>query len=153
MPLIKGKDLPAKRAHFCGDILKPYPIGTEGDLNHWVIVSRTLADDEKWCSQSHMHPDMTEYWFILEGTGQITVGNETYDVEPGDLVITPPFKPHTVRGDITFLCTMAKYNKDGKTYGGKAPVICTDEPYRDEPEKRPKAWEYLEIDPNAPPPE
>lgn len=150
MPLIKGKDLKGERSHFCGDILKPYPLPPDGDLSHWVIVSRTLADDEKWCSQSHMHPDMTEYWFILEGKGQITVGDETYDIEPGDLVITPPLKPHGIRGDIVLLCTMAKYNKNGVTHGGKAPVICTDAPYRDEPEKRPKVWEYFELDPSAP---
>ena len=151
MPLIKGKDLKAERSYGCGNMIKIYPIGPDEDLADWIVASRTKADDEKWYTQSHMHLDVTEYWFVLEGKGEIKVGDETYSVEPGDLVITPPLKPHSFHGDITILCIAAKYNKEGKTHGGKVPTICTDAPYRDEPEKQPKPWEYFELDANAPP--
>lgn len=147
MSLIKAKDAKDMVAP-CGAPMKVYPIGPDQDLCSWSVFWPTQAEveDEKWHSQSHMHPDKTEYWFVLEGKGQITVGDETYDVEPGDLVITPPLKPHSFRGGITVLCTMAKYNKDGKTYGNKVPMVWTDPPYGDEPEKQPKQWEYMELE-------
>lgn len=147
MPLIKGKDVKAERDPACGSMAKVYPVGGPyQDLCSWVTVTRTLAEDEKWRYQSHMHPDMTEYWFVLDGKGQVTVGTETYDVEPGDLVITPPLTPHSASGDVTILGVIAKYNKDGKTYGGKIPIVPTEAPYRDDPEKLPKPWKYYEIE-------
>ena len=73
MPLIKGKDIKPERSHFCGAMLKSYPIGPDQDLLGWIIVSTKVADEGKWCMQSHMHLDMTEYWFVLEGSGQIFV--------------------------------------------------------------------------------
>lgn len=146
MPLYKGKDVKVERSPFCGCMLGFYPIGDDQDLMDICVVSRTQEDDEKWYSQSHMHLDMTEYWFILEGEGQIVVGDETYDVEPGDLIVTPPLKPHSMHGNLKLLCFMAKYNKDGITHGNKCPMICTDVPYRDEPEKRPRPWVLFGVD-------
>ena len=107
MPLIKGRDIREKRVP-AGCMAKWYPIGPENDLLDWLVVRRTLDMDEKWEAQLHSQPDFDEYWFVLKGKGQMTCGDETYDVEPGDLLITPPGVPHKVRGDITFICCLAK---------------------------------------------
>jgi mannose-6-phosphate isomerase-like protein (cupin superfamily) len=105
-----------------------YPIGDDQDLKDIYGVSRTWEDDEKWYSQSHMHLDMTEYCFILEGGRQIVVGDETYGVRPGDLIVTPPLKPHSMAGNLKLLCFTANSIKTGLIHGDQCPMICADAP-------------------------
>jgi len=144
MPLYKKKDLnPDFRSWWCGCMVNMYDIGPDHDLCDWAYFSP--YQDEAEPAQAHMHPDMEEYWFVLEGKGKIIEGNKVYDVEAGDLVITPPLTPHKAEGNLRILCTMAKYNKHGRTYEGKIPMVCTDKPYRKNPEKQPEPWEYFEL--------
>jgi mannose-6-phosphate isomerase-like protein (cupin superfamily) len=44
-----------------------------------------------------MHPDVEEVYYILEGKGEILVGEETRLVGPGQLVYIPPQQLHTIR--------------------------------------------------------
>ncbi len=44
----------------------------------------------------HKHDDEEHYWFILEGSGRAVVGEEEFEVEPGDLIITPPGILHRI---------------------------------------------------------
>src|SRR6476659_9507595 len=44
------------------------------------------------------HPPEQVY-FILEGSGLMTVGNETQRVGPGDCVFIPPDQPHGLEND------------------------------------------------------
>lgn len=102
--------------------------------------------DKKWEAQLHSHPNYEEYWFVIEGKGQITIGDEVYNVEPGDLVITPRGVPHKVKGDIIFICCAGKHNVEGKPFGTKAQYVAHDEPYRDNLEDRPLVGICLEED-------
>jgi mannose-6-phosphate isomerase-like protein (cupin superfamily) len=45
----------------------------------------------------HMHPDVEEVYYILEGKGEILVGEETRLVRPRQLVYIPPRQLHTIR--------------------------------------------------------
>ena len=85
-------------------------MGPNNDLLDWLVVKRSLAMEDKWAMQLHSHPDFEEYWFVTEGKGKIICGDETYEVEPGDLVITPRGVPHKAIGDVTFICCTAKHN-------------------------------------------
>ena len=145
MPLYKGKDQKEERAYSCGCMIKHYPIGEGNDLLDWMVVRRGMNMEDKWQMQEHRHPDFEEYWFVLEGKGQIICGDEIYDVEPGDMVITPRGVPHRARGDMTFLCTMSKHNVWGQTIGHKLQYEATEAPYRDEPGLMPKVGEYKEL--------
>lgn len=144
MPLYKGKDIKEERSPFCGCMIKHFPIGESNDLLDWLIVRRGMDMEEKWSMQEHKHKDFEEYWFVLEGKGQIICGDETYDVESGDLVITPRDVPHKAIGDIVFLCTTAKHNVFGQTIGAKMQYEATSVPYRDNPEMTGKLGEYVE---------
>jgi mannose-6-phosphate isomerase-like protein (cupin superfamily) len=42
----------------------------------------------------HQHEVEQEAWYFFEGTGQIRVGDDLIDVEPGTLVTGPPQIPH-----------------------------------------------------------
>jgi mannose-6-phosphate isomerase-like protein (cupin superfamily) len=44
----------------------------------------------------HKHDDEEHYWFILEGSGRAMVDEDEFDVEPGDVVITPAGIRHCI---------------------------------------------------------
>lgn len=46
-------------------------------------------------SEPHKHiNDETEIYFVLQGTGKLAVGAETYNLVPGMSVVTPPDTAH-----------------------------------------------------------
>jgi mannose-6-phosphate isomerase-like protein (cupin superfamily) len=44
----------------------------------------------------HSHEDIEEVYYILEGTGEITVNNEQREISKGDIIYVPPKAVHTV---------------------------------------------------------
>lgn len=44
----------------------------------------------------HYHSEAENAYLVLEGNGLITVGDEQYEVAPGDFVFIPPMAPHSV---------------------------------------------------------
>ena len=126
--------------------MKWYPLDANNDLLDWLVVKRTIEAEEKWSMQLHSHPDFEEYWFVIEGKGQIICGNETYDVEVGDLVVTPRGVPHKAIGDVTFICCTSKHNVYGQTLGNKMQYLANDKPHRDNPSDAPDVGTYTETD-------
>lgn len=76
------------------------------------VSERRLAADNRpaWCDvvgigafrirpnarfDRHFH-DSPEYWLIYEGKGKITVGDQTYYVQAGDVVCTPSGDAHDI---------------------------------------------------------
>lgn len=59
----------------------------------------------------HYHPATEEIYYILEGTGRMTIGEDTQDVTPGDAIAIPPRAVHTILCTSTmplkFLCCCA----------------------------------------------
>src|SRR6266481_4567691 len=59
----------------------------------------------------HYHPVAEEIYYILEGTGRMTIGDETREVGPGDPIAIPPGTVHTIRNTssitLKFLCCCA----------------------------------------------
>jgi mannose-6-phosphate isomerase-like protein (cupin superfamily) len=59
----------------------------------------------------HLHEHTEEIYYILEGTGRMTVDEATHEVVPGDAIAIPPGAVHTIRatGNVTlkFLCCCA----------------------------------------------
>ena len=62
-------------------------------------------------TEPHRHPLTEEIYYILEGSGSMTVGDETRDVAPLDAILIPPGARHTLRNtgqeDLVFLCCCA----------------------------------------------
>lgn len=42
----------------------------------------------------HYHPSAEESYYVLHGTGRITVGNEDTTLSSGEIVLIPPRTPH-----------------------------------------------------------
>ena len=59
----------------------------------------------------HHHPKTEEIYYILEGTGQMQIGDETQDVGVGDAIAIPPGMIHTIKNTgecvLKFLCCCA----------------------------------------------
>jgi mannose-6-phosphate isomerase-like protein (cupin superfamily) len=59
----------------------------------------------------HYHPQTEEIYYILEGTGRMTIGDESRDVGPGDAIAIPPRAVHTITTTsdepLRFLCCCA----------------------------------------------
>ncbi len=45
----------------------------------------------------HFHTDIEQIYYILEGEGEVLVGQETRFVSPGHIVYIPPNHLHTIR--------------------------------------------------------
>ena len=59
----------------------------------------------------HYHPLAEEIYYILEGAGRMTIGQETCDVGPGDAIAIPLGAIHTITTTsdmpLKFLCCCA----------------------------------------------
>ena len=62
-------------------------------------------------TQPHYHPLTEEIYYILSGTGEMTIDSETKTVGPGDAVAIAPGAVHTIynsgRETLLFLCCCA----------------------------------------------
>lgn len=64
--------------------------GNIATMNHaWLEPGKQL--------ETHAHPDGEEFYFFLEGTGQILVGDQWLSAEPGDFVTVPPSTAHSLK--------------------------------------------------------
>src|SRR5688572_10856572 len=62
-----------------------------GDTDQPDITDETLAPGDG--PPLHRHPWMT-WEVVVEGTVRARIGDDTYDLGPGDLLFTPPDVPH-----------------------------------------------------------
>lgn len=79
-----------RRSGLTSAVLLHPPDGDTALTVTWVAVEPGAAQP------MHSHPQEQVY-VIVEGTGRVTVGEETADVEAGTLVHIPGDAPHAVR--------------------------------------------------------
>lgn len=48
-------------------------------------------------TDAHYHPQSEEIYYILTGSGEMKIGNETQIVSPGDAISIPPGLVHQIR--------------------------------------------------------
>jgi mannose-6-phosphate isomerase-like protein (cupin superfamily) len=60
-------------------------------------------------TERHYHRASEEFYFILEGSGEMRLGEETREVGPGDAILIPPNTWHSIkaRTALRFLCCCA----------------------------------------------
>jgi len=79
-----------------------YGIGEiQEQLGHLVV--RRTTPDNPFMNKAHAG---SRFWFILEGHATVTVGEETGDVEPGDLVFVPEWTDNSLITDdvVRWIC-------------------------------------------------
>lgn len=91
------------------------------DLSNAPVAKQSLAEarlSQGAATELHHHKQSEEFYFILEGAGEMTVNDETRPVIPGDAVLIPPGAWHTLRAtaDLRFLCCCAPPYSHEDTY-------------------------------------
>ena len=54
-------------------------------------------------AEPHFHRKTTEYYYVLEGSGRLTVDDEEVALAAGDVVVIWPGAIHSARGELTAL--------------------------------------------------
>jgi mannose-6-phosphate isomerase-like protein (cupin superfamily) len=64
-----------------------------------AYVSHLVIDN----SREHYHKIMTEYYYVIKGSGEIFLDGEAHAIKSGDIVVIPPLVRHTSKGDLEVL--------------------------------------------------
>jgi len=91
------------------------------DRTNAPVQNQSLAEAQVAAgsaTQRHYHRLAEEFYFILEGTGEMEIDGETRTVAPGDCVLIPPGAWHTITAqqDLRFLCCCAPPYSHDDTY-------------------------------------
>ncbi len=54
-------------------------------------------------SRNHYHKQMTEFYYVLKGSGEIVLDGERRPIKEGELALIPPRVWHTSEGDMEVL--------------------------------------------------
>lgn len=66
------------------------------------LLSEPMLESELVCyapgqgTQEHFHKLQEEIYYIIEGSGSITIGDETTRVKAGDMIFSPADTPHSI---------------------------------------------------------
>jgi len=55
---------------------------------------------------SHLHPNKTEFIYVLEGSPKITIGENNYNGEKGDFFILPNSIKHSIANPVDSECLL-----------------------------------------------
>jgi len=80
----------------CGQSIRAIT-GGDNDLAsiHVVTISRD--------SRLHYHKELTEFYYVLEGEGQMQLNDDLIKLEPYTLVMIKPMTRHVARGNLKIL--------------------------------------------------
>jgi len=68
---------------------------TEGETGGAFFLSENTVEPGFQGPPLHVHHEMTDMFYVLEGTLTFQVGEETIEGPPGTFVCAPPETPHT----------------------------------------------------------
>lgn len=91
------------------------------DLSNAHVANQSLAEASVppgGATDRHYHKLSEEFYFLLEGTGQMEIDGETRDVGPGDAILIPPGAWHQITATtaLRFLCCCAPPYAHEDTY-------------------------------------
>ncbi|QOV18784.1 cupin domain-containing protein [Blautia liquoris] len=122
--VLKRADAPAVYNANAGLRQSSYPLTWTDDIAICNLAEKLAESDKERPFDSHAHPDIEEYKFILSGSGSVTIGvgdetceEERYEFKAGDLVILPRGLAHVDAGGYTALYFHSKQSVFGKTPG------------------------------------
>jgi mannose-6-phosphate isomerase-like protein (cupin superfamily) len=87
-----------------------HPDKTPGARNLECSIAHAMVPSGE-ATLPHVLKNSTEIYYILEGTGAMTLGEETSPVRPGDCILIPPGSVQQIKntgaGDLVFLCVVS----------------------------------------------
>lgn len=122
--VLKREDAPSVYNANAGLKQSSYPLTWTDDIAICNLAEKLASSDKERPFDSHSHPDIEEYKFILSGSGSVTIGvgddtceEEYYEFKAGDLVILPRGLAHLDAGGYSALYFHTKQSVFGKTPG------------------------------------
>lgn len=80
---VVGERTPPPHKRVLKHLVAPWTMGSK---NLWVGV--TIVDPDS-SSNPHSHSNLEEVFYVLSGQGEIKVGNEVMNIEPGTCIYIP----------------------------------------------------------------
>ena len=80
----------------CGESIRAIT-GKDTDLASIHVV--TISKDSK----VHYHRNITEFYYVLEGEGELLLNDDIVKLKPGTLVMIEPLTKHRARGNLKIL--------------------------------------------------
>jgi mannose-6-phosphate isomerase-like protein (cupin superfamily) len=91
---------------------------TTAPVRNQSLAEATLTPGQ--ATERHYHADTEEFYYVLEGGGEMEVDGERARVGPGDAILIPPGGWHQIRADadetLRFLCCCAPAYRHEDTY-------------------------------------
>ena len=78
------------------------PAFTSDTMPRLLYVSRRLSSDQNHPRLLHAHPDFTEVLLMEEGSARFLIGETTYEVQAGDLLVFNSGVVHAELSDTAF---------------------------------------------------
>lgn len=80
----------------CGQSIRAIT-GKDNDLAsiHFVTISKD--------SKAHYHKKLTEFYYVLDGIGELLLDDDVIDLKPGTIVMIEPLTKHRARGNLKIL--------------------------------------------------
>lgn len=99
-----------------GSIIRSILDGTNAPVQNQSLAEARVPEGGR--TERHYHRIAEEFYFILEGSGEMEIDGECRPVGPGDAILIPPGRPHTIlaREPLRFLCCCAPPYSDKDTY-------------------------------------
>ena len=100
------------------------------DLSNAPVAKQSLAEASipaGGATERHYHKLSEEFYFLLEGKGQMEIDGETRPVAPGDAILIPPGAWHqiTATTPLRFLCCCAPpYAHEDTYFQASGPAGC-----------------------------
>ena len=74
--------------------------------------------------RKHYHEDMQEIYVIVKGCGTLTIGDDSFEVRPGDAAVIPATLPHEMTNNTDIDCEYLAFGIAGDSNGQT--VVCQD---------------------------
>ncbi len=94
------------------------PVACPCGQAHRIITSQDTADvglhvTDLGGARSHYHRKTTEVYYIMEGVGEMELGDQVYAVRPGHAILIPPGVPHRAIGQFrAVIATVPAFDPD-----------------------------------------
>lgn len=78
-----------------GSEIRPLVDRTTSEITQCSLAEESLPPGH--AVTPHLHRDTEEIYYVLDGSGEMTIGEETAHVGPGDAIYIPRGSRHTLR--------------------------------------------------------
>lgn len=113
---IRSRDAATPFATKDGSTIREFLGLATAPVRNQSLAEATVGPGQQ--TERHYHRESEEFYYVLEGTGELEVDGERTRVAPGDAILIPPGAWHQIHADkeLRFLCCCAPPYRHEDTY-------------------------------------